>query len=470
MAPQDLLAQVKEACKTRDLIRPKETVVVAVSGGPDSVALLHLLKTLAPEWDLRLIAAHLNHRFRGAESDAEELLVRKLAEEWHVPCETVAVDIPAILKAENGNPQETSRTYRYRFLQETAVRYGASCIALAHHADDQAETVLMRFLRGTGPDGLEGIPWKRQMDGIRLVRPLLSVYKSDLLEYCRSHGLPYAEDSSNRERKYLRNRLRLDVIPELSTINPQLVPNLVRMADIFAAERDFMDREAAIRLKETAEKTGNGYRLDRRAFLACHVALQRRMIKLILSYLCLGEEADFRKIELVREAMSRKGPNLRLDLGNGIRLVREYDTVLVTTDGPSPVPPFAYQAGTCPALIRIPEVQAAIEIRESAEPLASSRHEAVFDLDRVAFPLTIRNRRPGDTIALSGMNGHKKVKDLLIDEKIPPSERDRCLIVEDAEGRILWIAGLRRSSHAQASPETSRFLHMRICENIHYNR
>jgi tRNA(Ile)-lysidine synthase len=466
-----VLNRMMDFCKSRQLIAPGDKIVAAVSGGPDSVALLHLLKRLRSAWGLTIIAAHVNHGFRGEESDKEAELVRGLAREWGVPCESVALDMPALLKREGGNPQDAARAARYRFLAETAERHDARLIALAHHADDQAETVLMRMLRGAGPDGLEGIPVRRPLNGALLIRPLLIFYKKELLDYCRRHGLRYAEDSSNRQRKYVRNRLRLDVIPYLERFNPQLVPALARMADIMSEEQDYMLQETRRRFEAVAERTPDGIGLARRDFLADHVALQRRLIKLILSYLCPDEIADFSKVERVREALAADDPaTIRLDLGGGVRLVREYDDVRFTSGGDSRIPAFDYVAGSCPAVIEIPEIQAVLTLRET-EPGPMSRlspDEARFDRDAVRFPLTVRNRRPGDRIALPGMNGRKKVKDLFIDEKIPPSHRERFVIVEDADGRILWVAGLRRSAHAEAGPHSSRILHMHLHKHIHY--
>lgn len=468
----DLRKYVMEWNEQHKLIVSGSTVVVAVSGGPDSVALCHVMTRVAPLWSLRVVAAHVNHGFRGRESDAEQQHVETLAAAWGIRCESATLDIPAVLEHEGGNAQDTARTMRYALLREIAQKHGADSILLAHHADDQAETVLMRLLRGAGADGLEGIPMRRQDEGVALLRPLLSIYKKELLRYCELNKLDYMTDSSNASLKYVRNRIRHEVLPYLSQFNPKLTASLSRTAEVMAAEHEYMDREARAALERIAACDSDSWRLSRADFLSVPVALQRRMIKLILSYLCAELEVDYGKVEAVRAAILRgTPPNAHLDLGEGIVFRREYEALLLAKIDPDNPPPYSYEVSELPAIIDISEFNAALTIKvlDRSAFLASdcANDEAYFDLEHIRLPLTLRSRQHGDRIALPGMTGRKKVKELFMEEKISPSLRQRWLLVEDAEGRILWIPGLRRSRHAETCPQTFRILHMRLDRLIH---
>lgn len=468
----DLRKHLMEWNEQHKLFVSGSAVVVAVSGGPDSVALCHAMTRLASTWSLRIVAAHVNHGFRGQESDAEQQHVEAMVSAWGIPCESACLDIPSVLEKEGGNAQDIARKLRYAFLEEVARKHGAVSVLLAHHADDQAETVLMRLMRGAGADGLEGIPMRRQDKGIELLRPLLSIYKEDLLHYCEYNGLNYVTDSSNASFKYLRNRIRLEVLPYLTQFNPQLIASLARTAEVLAGEQDFMNKEAEAALERIAICESDSVKLSRADFLSAPVALQRRMIKLILSYLCAGIEADYGKVEAIRAAIRRDTPpNVHLDLGEGAVFRREYEALFLAKIDPDQPMPYAYIISDIPTAMEISELHARlwVEVLDGEVPLpgVNSHDEAYFDLEQVSLPLTLRSRRQGDKIALPGMAGRKKIKELFMEEKISPSMRQRQLLVEDAEGRILWIPGVRRSRHAETCPQTSRILHMRLDRLIH---
>jgi len=445
----DLLLRVMEETSEEIWRAPGQTVVAAVSGGPDSMALLHMLKTMAETDGFRVVAAHVNHRFRGEESDAEEELVKQVARSWQVACETAAIDVPAYIAATGLNPQSAAREKRYAFLREVARRNGASAIALGHHADDQAETVLMRFLRGTGIGGMAGIPYRRREKDLELIRPLLRITKRELLEYGVRNGVPHAVDSSNAKRDYFRNKVRLDLLPMLEQYNPQLRAALVRLSELAAAENEYMEAEAGKALAESAVRKEEGWLIDRRRFRSLHVALQRRMIKLILS--CLENANDFGQVEVVAQAIaSERTAGYRADIGGGWIVACEYDEAYL---GPQPSvrPGFAYAVSGPDADIAVPEAKVVFRLRsldESGSSLAESQRVAFFDLAALRFPLTIRSRRPGDRLEPLGLKGSKKVQDMFVDAKIPRSLRDAVPLLADADGRILWIPGLRRSRHA----------------------
>ncbi len=461
-----LLGQVRRTGREHGLWSSGDCIIVAVSGGPDSVLLLHILAEIArdPELGLKLICAHVNHGFRGGESDAEAEFVRELAGKLQIPFELGVFDIPAYMKESGKGGQLAAREKRYGFLHAIAEKHGASAIALAHHADDQAETVLMRILRGSGLSGLGGMKLKRREKNVELIRPFLRIYKNQLVAACESSGIPYVTDSSNLSTKYSRNAIRLDVLPFLGQYNDQLTDSLNRLADVAGEEDDYMQLEAErIYAGIVAWQDGEAA-FGVRSFTSLHAALQRRLIKLILNYLPLGtDESDFVKIETIRKGVVQDQPTTwALDLGGGIRCLREYDTVrFVPARAETQIPHYTYVVEHFPAEVALTGIGHTLRFaRESAadsfrRKKPEGNDEAAFDADELVYPLTVRSRLPGDRMKVMGLNGSKKVKDIFIDEKIPPSLRSQIPMVTDAKGRIIWIPGVRRSSVAAVSRLTS---------------
>ncbi len=300
---EELLDRVRETAAMYKLWSPGDTIMTALSGGPDSMALLHMLQQLAGAEQLALAAAHVNHGFRIEESAREAALVTEWCASIGIPLQTVVLNLPAYIEQTGMNAQAAAREQRYAFLQEAAAACGAGRIALGHHAGDQAETVLMRIIRGTSPGGLRGCRFPERKKNVELIRPLLRINKSELLAYCDYHNLPYSMDSSNFKRHYFRNKVRLDVIPYLEELNPKLAESLLRLSDMARSDDDYMKREAAVLFREKVRLSAGKAVMDRYALLELHVALQRRLIKLILNYLIQEKDAiTYERIEAVREA------------------------------------------------------------------------------------------------------------------------------------------------------------------------
>ncbi|MFC4777225.1 tRNA lysidine(34) synthetase TilS [Paenibacillus sp. GCM10023252] len=461
----DILKRVSELARTEGLWQEGDTVVTAVSGGPDSMALLHMLAKLAELHKLTIVAAHVNHGFREA-SAGEAETVRRFSEELGLPFEYAVFDLPAYIVETGMNAQAAARSKRYGFLEQTAAKYGASKIALAHHGDDQAETVLMRFIRGTGPGGLAGITMKRSLRNVELIRPLLRMNKLDLLRYCEKHAVPYCIDSSNEQRYYFRNKIRMDVLPYLSQYNPRLTESLQHLSEMAHGEDEWMESQTLQQFQMIVVQRPEGYALACKDLTGLHVALQRRLIKLILNY--LSQEADsisYEQIEGMRAAARPDAPSTwQADVHGGIKCVREYDLLrwqrvsagsdraagfscIVPEHGELPLPVSGY----------VLEALGAGDRR-----VAGDRFEAFFDAAELHYPLTVRSRQPGDRIQVLGLNGSKKVQDMFVDEKVPPSERDRYPLLADADGRLLWIPGIRRSAHALVGPQTKHVIGFRL--------
>ncbi len=466
----DFVHKVQQVIKKHNLLVPGDTIIVAVSGGPDSVALLHILKDLSVDWRLELIVCHVNHQFRREESNHEANQVKRLAKQLGLSCEIGVFDVPQYQKQHGMNAQVAARNVRYLYLHQIADKYQANKIALGHHADDQAETILMRMVRGTGPAGLLGIPLQRTENNVELIRPLLSIYKSEILSYCDQHNVMYCEDSSNTDRKYTRNQMRVDVIPYLKQWNPKLPQALNKLGIMMRDEDDYMNEQTQKWFEQYVTKTGGDYYFTRHSFLSLAFALQRRLIKLILSYLSSDfDDQDYTKVELIRTAMEQSlTPSLQLHISQDICFLLEYDQVRIGSYLQHKGDDFLYLIEQVPSLQTIYE--AGIKISFQVEDVKADKDksytkannlDAFFDLDLVALPIKIRSRHPGDRIQLMGLEGSKKVKNLFIDEKIPPSRRTIIPIIVDANDEILWVAGFRQAALAKITQNTLRILHMK---------
>ncbi|RUT42596.1 tRNA lysidine(34) synthetase TilS [Paenibacillus anaericanus] len=468
-----LVEQVRRTSREYHLWSPGDCIIVAVSGGPDSVALLHILNQLARdnEMCLNLVCAHVNHGFRGLESDKEAEFVAEIAAKLDIPFELGSFDVPAYMKETGKGTQLAAREKRYEFLHSVADKYGAKSIALAHHADDQAETVMMRLLRGSGPTGLAGMKITRHERNVELIRPLLRIYKTELVRACQSANIPYVTDSSNLLNKYDRNAVRLDVLPFLGQYNGQLVASLNRLAEVIGDEDDYMQQEVVHVYDNLVSQVDGGLAFKVPQFASLHAALQRRLIKLILDYLPFNmEESDFVKIEAIRKGTVQNRPTTwSLDLGGGLCCLREYDIIrFVSNVADRDLSGYSYSVDPFRTEVPIPWAGHRLHfLRSEAEHIVKQsnkvgKDEAVFDADQLVYPLTVRSRLPGDIMRVMGLDGSKKVKDIFIDEKIPPSLRSQIPIVSDAEGRILWIAGIRRSTVAMVTQHTSSVMRITL--------
>jgi tRNA(Ile)-lysidine synthase len=423
--------------------RPGDRALVAVSGGLDSVVLLHLLR-FAPEIPrLELVAAHFDHRMRPESAD-DARWVGELAREWGIPFETDAAASPPRTEAE-------ARRARYDWLAEVKARVGARWILTAHHADDQAETVLFRIARGAGTGGLRGIPLRRGA----LIRALLSAWREEIESYAAAHELAHRVDASNAELRFARNLLRHQVIPGLAQAAPGARRALVRLARVAARE------ESAWRVllsevvdQVLVERTPERVTLARGALLGWPEAVQARLLRRFARELggVLGEAGTRSLIEFTREGASGRSHQL----AGGLVLAREFDRIVLTRPGAPPdESPLEIRAvGRGEGIARIggrrwsarwspadlpPDVE---------EPTRLER--ASFAVAKLVFPLRVRGWRPGDRIRLP--YGSKKLKKLLGESRIPVSDRGRVPVLADAADRVLWVPGVGREAGIEPAP------------------
>lgn len=327
-----LEASVAAFCERHALLPPGATVVVAVSGGPDSLALLHVLRALAPSRQLRLHVAHLDHALR-PESPEDARFVAETAAAWALPCTVARADIAQIAAAERTGVEATARAVRLRFLAATAQSVGASAVATGHTADDQAETVLLRLLRGAGPSGLAAMrparPISAEQPMIKLVRPLLDVPRAEVERYCAAHGLQPRHDPSNDLPIYLRNSMRGYILPLLKTYNSSIVATLGRTARICADEDDLIESLVADVWPRLATVEPDGVRFERGGFAAQHPALQRRLLRRGAAIVVPTIELEARHVDLALGAI--RDERRRVQLPGGLWLVIRRTALRLTT-------------------------------------------------------------------------------------------------------------------------------------------
>jgi tRNA(Ile)-lysidine synthase len=434
-------------------LAPDDLILVALSGGSDSVALLRAMHRAGR----RLAAAHLNHHLREIESDRDEQFVRGLCDELGVELivEHAALDCES-------NLEERARQARYKFLDRAADRLDARYIALGHQADDQAETIMLRMLRGAGIGGLSAMA---EAGPGRLIRPLLKLNRRDLIDYLKAIGAGFVSDSSNRSPRHLRNRLRLDLIPMIERVYaPGFSRRLVEFGAELRAVDDFLTAHAG---REMGARWTEGGRLDLSDFEGLHPALAAAMLRgFIASRIRTLRRLDRSHVQALMRLCLEGPSNGRLDLPGGWCAVREYQTLAIRRSGSA-------IAASGSAIVEQYAVLLALnghtEIEQSgfafeaaivgadAAPLPNDVYQALFDADRLAGPAVARNAIPGDRIAPLGMMGSRKVKEVFIDHKLPPVLRARYPLIT-LDGQVAWIPGLVRSRLALLSSETRKVL------------
>jgi len=490
----DVLKQVRRTIETYGLLDPGDRVVVGVSGGPDSLCLLHVLLRLRDDYGLRLHVAHLNHGARGADADADAEFVAALAAEWGLPVTVEKQDVPALARVHKLAFEETARRVRYVFLARVAAEVGAHKIAVGHNADDQAETVLMHFLRGAGLAGLRGMLPLTPITDYRLlepftqlpisnlqlptlIRPLIGVPRAAIEAYCADHGLTPRFDRSNLDTTYFRNRLRHELLPLLATYNPNIRARLCHTAAVVAA-----DYELLTQLRERAwaevvrEERETAVVFDRAGWRALPVALQRATLRQAAYRLRRSlRDVDFVHVESARQVGLGGETGAQATLPMGLALTVGYDTLTVGDAGdagPPPDEPLLWSAEPLP--VQVPgttalpqsdwELRAEVLDEWDAARIAANPDPwtAHFDADALTDPLVLRPRRRGDRFRPQGMGGHSvKLSAFMINLKIPRAWRDHVPLLV-ASDEIVWVCGRRIAEDVTVGPETRRVARLRF--------
>ena len=466
--------KILQTIKKFDMLSFNDRVLIGVSGGPDSVTLLNVLLSFKKKYNLSFFIAHLDHMLRGEESDKDVNFVKNLAQELGLYCEVKSCNLKKIAQKEHLTLEEAAREYRYKFYLETAKKIKANKIALGHNADDQAETILMRFLRGSGLEGLMGIPPVRD----KIIRPLIECSREEIEEYCQEHKIGYRIDSSNKEVIYFRNKIRLELLPLLSKdYNKNIKDITLRLRNIVSEVSAYLDQETEFFFKKVAKRENlEKVIIDLKKFTSLHPALKRRIIRKSIKVV----KGDLYSISFKHNSEILKLTEYQLGekeiyLPDDIRVNKIYNKIIIykkriSKNQIEEIPATWEYNILIPGKTEIKSLNIEVEIKilDSADIKPSlylkrkkSKREFI-DYNKVKLPFKLRNRRSGDKFCPLKMKGFKKVKDFFIDNKIPKSHRDLIPLLVDGEDKIIWIVGMRLDNRVKVDSNTKKVLSVKI--------
>ncbi|SFX39745.1 tRNA(Ile)-lysidine synthase [Thermoactinomyces sp. DSM 45891] len=467
-----MLREVVDRVMQQELRIPEHaSILVAVSGGPDSIALLHILKDLSKEYKWKIGVIHVNHQLRGEESLFDEQYVKEICSQLGVPCWIERVDVRRAVRQEGGNKQDIARTLRYEAFAKVAKRESFGYVALGHHQDDQAETILMRLIRGTHSTGLIGIPIRREWENLELIRPFLSSSREMIVTYCKHHHLMPRTDQSNLSKEYTRNFLRLEIFPELEKMNPKVKETISQLGARMLEEEEVWKEWEDKALEEISlSQDHRQVSWSRKRFLDLSIALQRRVVKLILSSLewLTDVEITYSRIEQIRHWISSPGPSGEIHLEKGIVVRKSYEIVtILKQSSKDEVTTLTWEElklnipGKTEYHPSLGAIEACLFDQPQSEEWFCSSPSVVFDYEQVpTSSFLARPRKAGDRMSCFGLQGTKKVKDLMIEKQIPRHLRDLIPVVH-IDDQVLWIPGVRRSAIAPVTNQTSYYLYLR---------
>ena len=453
--------------REQSLIPENQKLLVAVSGGPDSVCLLHILFKLREKLGTRLHVAHLNHRLRGADSDADARYVAELARQLDIPATIDQRDVRGYQTKQRFSPEEAAREVRYTFLAQVADSIGADRVGVGHTVDDHVETILMHLIRGTGTRGLRGLQpltsWQSSGKTLNLIRPLLPISRRQTADYCNQLQLKPRLDASNLSLSPLRNRIRQQLLPLLQSYNPQVTEALLRTACIAADDIAFLDEEASHLCDDIVREDRGTLILDKARFLRLPSAMKRYLLRNLIEKL-LGtlKDIETRHIEEILAALNKPAGKI-INLPEGLTFSIEYGRYLLGRDAAalSPFPVLQTELNLkIPGETELPggQITAAIikraEMKEKGDGFI-----AYFDFDKTGNTLTVRTRKPGDRFQPLGMSQPKKLNEFMIDSKIPQAWRGRIPLV-CSTGQIIWVVGWRLDERVRVTEETKKVLRL----------
>jgi tRNA(Ile)-lysidine synthase len=456
----DIINKIIATIRNYGMLTPRDKVIVAVSAGPDSICLLDLLHKLSMEMQIKLIVAHFDHGLRGDEDKFETELSKDIAQSMGLTFET---EKASGLLNNRSSLEERARDARYAFLEKIREKHRAQKIAMGHTLNDQAETVLMRLLRGSGPTGLAGIPPVRDD---RIIRPLIEINRDEIMHYIEARGIPFAIDSSNSNKTHLRNKIRLELMPMMLEYQPKILEHLGRVSNIIRDEDSFLESMALDWINTEAPKNKKDDIIVSMSSLRhLNSPLKNRVIRGILKSI-KGNiySMEYDHILSVSGLLDNERPQCSIDLPNGITVSKVYDGLHFGLKSCADIieynypleGPGTYDLGTVGQTLVLEEIDGGAYIVTERPTII-----AWLDADKLSYPLTVRNFRHGDRFVPLGMTGHKKVKDFFIDLKVPSEERVVTPILTSGDD-IVWICGYRIDERFKVMPETKRILKVTI--------
>ncbi|WP_280772180.1 tRNA lysidine(34) synthetase TilS [Salipaludibacillus daqingensis] len=441
-----------------EMLKEGDHLILAVSGGPDSMAMVKFFQDM-PSSSFKITVAHVEHGLRGDESKKDAEFVKKYCQSHHIPVYFHQPNVSERKKKNGLSTQEAARLCRYEWFESLMNKLEADKLVLAHHGDDQIETMLMRQIRGS-LSGRKGIPVKRQFANGTIIRPFLCVEKATLVRFCETHDVPYRNDPSNKEDDYQRNRLRHHILPYIKQENHKAHEIFQWQSEAWSDDEEWLQSETEIILEKVIlEKNADRLSIDGEILRKTPRALQRRVIHLILSYLSksVQKKMDRHHIESVKTLLVNDHPSVTSHLPDGIVVEKSYDRLEFRNSlFDMQIDAIDTQKIAIPSEVTLPlgKLKVSREVRKNLEE--KNIASLSVDLDEVVLPLLVRSRKKGDRMSYVGGEGTKKIKDLFIDQKVPKRDRDVWPIVTDSHDTILWVPFLKRSNEALVNKSSTQ--------------
>ena len=408
-------------------IKENETVITATSGGPDSMALLSLLIKLSKTKKITIICAHVNHNLR-KESQEEAIMVEKYANENNLIFEKMEIN------HYEGNTENYARTQRYNFFEKLIKKYNATYLLTAHHGDDLTETILMRMVRGSSLKGYSGFQEITDKETYKIYRPLITKTKDELLNYVKTNNIPYAVDKTNFSEEYTRNRYRLNILPILKKENKSVHLKFLKFSETLKLYDDHINKEVNEKLNKIYQKNN----LNLNLFENEDELIKRKILYKILNdlyYKNISLITD-NHVELILNIIESSRPNLKINLPSKVLVIKNYQNLYFTQN--TEIKPYSF---TFEDKVILPNNQ--ILIKEETED--TSNYTIRLNSKELSLPLIVRTRQNGDKMEIKNLNGHKKIKDIFINEKISETARNSWPILTDQNNQIIWLPGLKKS-------------------------
>ncbi len=458
-----MINKVKQYIEENNLFVPGDRVLVALSGGADSVALLAVLLALKERYDLAVAAVHIHHGLRGEEAERDARFCLRLAEQAGVHLHLHRADVRLYAKQRKLGIEAAAREVRYAEFERLCETEGYTKIAVAHHADDNAETILMHLLRGSGMDGLRGILPKRG----KIIRPLLCVTRTEIETYLQENQLLYMTDSTNAETVFLRNRIRHGLLKEIEAqYNPNFVNTLTEMSYLLTRDSLYLNECAQTAFAEVCFHTSRGLCIRTSAYSALSDAVALRVMKMAIAQtLMRNQDISFDTIKRCHALCKSGKVGKRIDLSEGFFALLEHDGF--TLAKPKTVQDYCVQL-QIGQRIWLPDVQAYLSAQIVDAAGKDTENCVHFDYDKLPIPLVCRTRQPGDIIQPSGMQGTKKMQDYFTDAKIARSRRDAWPLV-CVHNTVLWVCGKRKSAKYAVEEDTKHILKLTYEVKEHEN-
>jgi tRNA(Ile)-lysidine synthase len=456
----------------KELIATGDKVLIGVSGGADSIALLHVLHRFSQVQNYSLIVAHINHMARGKDSDADAGFVESVAEELKLPFYLKKINVGIERLKLKTSFQDAARIIRYQFFEETLQSIGGNRVALGHTADDQVETILINIVRGTGLKGLAGIPQVRDS----IIRPFLKFYRKDLEIYVKENNISFREDSSNSDKKYLRNRIRHVLIPHLETYNPSIKKCLQEMSGIAREEDSLLSKTTTDIFKQKRGKYNEKNIIwDIEDFQSYPIALRQRLVREIFCHITGDMQAiTAHHVQQIINLFNSPKTGKMLNIPRGVSVTCSYESVFFSkiSDGICENEQLVTQIaipGTTELLEGpIRKVQTQIIVCNTELSSLETSRQAFFDLEKTGLGIKARFFRAGDRFCPLGMTGNKKLKSFFIDQKVPQRMRSHIPILTNADDDIIWVYGQRISHHYRVTDKTEKVLFIEGDKAINY--